>query len=471
MEVATDHHFGRTCICAAPLTNPPQQPSAPSAIRGQLVGLNGLLVTGGQLLAYSLNALFYHLPHGWRWMVLAGAVPAAAQLIGLFALDDSPRWYVSRGRISNARKVLQKIYPKASFAQIDGQIKRIQESFASDTAYQALAARIAATEAAAAAEAEARQRERENVSTSGRPSLENGVRQLADGLRRAVPLPRAIIPPLPDVRRSASRARGKFGQLFGERANRRALVLACGLQMFQQLCGFNSLMYFSGRLLLMAGFANPNATAIGIAAANLLGTAVAMRLVDRIGRRALLLYTTAAAAVALAFLATSLGMVDMKDVVDSVPPVLAESVSAGSGSGSSAGAPAPAQHLGWAYASLAGMILFTLFYALGLGIIPWLVQAEVFASPVRGIGGGFATATNWTSQLLVSATYLDLVKLITAAGSFWLYSGVTAASCVFTYFLLPELSGVSINDVAQAFDADEQQGRGEYTAVGQSQDD
>ena len=55
------------------------------------------------------------------------------------------------------------------------------------------------------------------------------------------------------------------------------------------------------------------------------------------------------------------------------------------------------------------MVLFTLFYALGLGIVPWLVISEVFAGPVRGVGGGVATACNWIANLAVSATFLDLV--------------------------------------------------------------
>lgn len=81
-----------------------------------------------------------------------------------------------------------------------------------------------------------------------------------------------------------------------------------------------------------------------------------------------------------------------------------------------------------------------------------------------------ATATNWVANLIISATYLDLVKLITAAGSFWLYSAITVLAWIFTYLLLPELTGVSINDVAEAFDEDGEQSRGAYSAV-HTQDD
>ncbi|KDN39621.1 general substrate transporter [Tilletiaria anomala UBC 951] len=411
---------------------------APTSIRGRLVGLNSLLITGGQVLAYALDAIFYNAPHGWRWMVLSGAVPAIVQLLGLFALDESPRWLVSKGRISGARKVLQKIYPEASFAQVDEQIKRIQRSFSSDTAYEAMAARAAAridAEVAAVA-----------------PSPTTSVVRQVISSRLQLPAAR-----LPNVSGAAEKAKGKFELLLKDKANRKALILACGLQFFQQACGFNSLMYFSGRLLLMAGFSkNPNATAIGIAVANMVGTIGAMRLVDSLGRRKLLLWTTAAAAVSLMLLAGSFSLIRMEDVTDGFQPT------AGAGSGAS-GDPEGVQ--GWAYVSLAAMVLFTLFYALGLGIVPWLVQSEVFSSPVRSLGGGCATAVNWIANLLISATYLDIVRLITAAGSFWLFSAIAVLAWIFTYFRLPELSGVSINDVSEAFGEREERSRGAYIAV------
>lgn len=56
------------------------------------------------------------------------------------------------------------------------------------------------------------------------------------------------------------------------------------------------------------------------------------------------------------------------------------------------------------------MVFFLFFYAVGIGIVPWLVQSEIFSGDVRGVGGGLATATNWTCNLIISATYLDLVR-------------------------------------------------------------
>lgn len=71
------------------------------------------LHAAGQVLAYAIAAALYHAPHGWRWMVLLGALPAVAQLIGLFWLDESPRWLAAKGKHSAARAGLERMYPTA----------------------------------------------------------------------------------------------------------------------------------------------------------------------------------------------------------------------------------------------------------------------------------------------------------------------------------------------------------------------
>lgn len=415
---------------------------APTSIRGRIIAINSLLITGGQVIAYTVDAAFYSLPHGWRWMVLAGGVPALVQLVGLFYLDESPRWLVSRGRHSSARHVLGRIYPFASAEAISNQIQHIEQSLNGGLAPAALPAPSS------------------SASTGGK----------------------------------ASNLKKQLSALWFDRGNRKALLLSCGLQAAQQLVGANSILYFSSRLLLMAGFkTNPNAAAISIAVANLLGTAIALRLVDRIGRRRLLLNATAAATIALACLAIALSQIDTGDVTDSEGVASADAhPPAGPWAYISlfAVSTGTRQQLAWPPLTLpipAQMVFFLFFYALGLGIVPWLVQSEVFSGDVRGVGGGLATATNWTCNLIISATYLDLVRgkclqtgrgcklccrsrhpflVVTPAGSFGLFAGVGAATWLFAYLQLPELSGVSINDVQSAMGGSSYPNtRAGYTAV------
>uniref|UniRef100_V5GJV6 Major facilitator superfamily (MFS) profile domain-containing protein n=1 Tax=Kalmanozyma brasiliensis (strain GHG001) TaxID=1365824 RepID=V5GJV6_KALBG len=324
---------------------------APTKVRGRIIGINSLLITGGQVIAYLIDAAFYNLPHGWRWMVLAGGVPAIFQLIGMIYLDESPRWLVARGRIIRARHVLQRIYPRASVRAIDNEIERIARSM---------------------------------EGTTQRDAVDPDSAHAADP---------------------------------------------------QQLVGFNSLMYFSGRLLLMAGFVlNPNAAAVGIAIANFVGTLIAMRYIDIWGRRKLLLYTTAAMTFFLSLVAIGFSQIDLGPITGGPPTTTTTTTTT---------TPTSA----WPYLTLAFMILFTLSYALGLGIVPWLIQSEIFSGQVRGVGAGLATATNWSTNLLISSTFLHMVKWIRPQGCFGLFSVVAALSWAFTYWQLPEMAGVSLSDV------------------------
>ncbi|PWN39729.1 MFS general substrate transporter, partial [Ceraceosorus guamensis] len=170
---------------------------APSDLRGRIVGSNSALVTGGQVTAYAISAAFYHLPHSWRWMVLTGAPPALAQLVGLWALDESPRWLLHKGKHAQARRALARMYPSANDDQIEEHLRAFELSSSSS---------------------EQEQDER-------RTGVEGG-----EGIAALV---------------GRSSPGGKDGaqgirQLLADRSARKALLLACGLQASQQLVGANS---------------------------------------------------------------------------------------------------------------------------------------------------------------------------------------------------------------------------------------
>ena len=111
--------------------------SSPSDVRGSLVSLQQFLITVGILLSYGVN---YALAgaEAWRWMLGLGVVPAAALLIGMFFLPESPRWLVGMGRRDEASAVLQKT--RDSDADIDGEIEAIasQETAEERTKYRDL---------------------------------------------------------------------------------------------------------------------------------------------------------------------------------------------------------------------------------------------------------------------------------------------------------------------------------------------
>ncbi|GAA97708.1 uncharacterized protein L969DRAFT_91119 [Mixia osmundae IAM 14324] len=237
--------------------------------------------------------------------------------------------------------------------------------------------------------------------------------------------------------------REAFKRLWSDLANRRALIVAIGLQFFQQATGFNTLLYYSAVLLKSAGFDKPAAMAIFIALSNWICTMIALRLIDRVGRRTMLLRTLASMTAGAALLAFSFIFINTHQAVD----LQAKGASA------------------WAYLALIGMIWFCASYALGLGNIPWLVQSEIFAYDVRALANSLATATNWIANFVVASTFLHLTAAISPAGAFFLFGLLTICALIFVYLLLPETRGLDLESCRRLFDSSS---TADYTEVATS---
>lgn len=97
---------------------------APVAIRGKLVSINQVALTGGIVISYLVDYAFAA-SHAWRWMFALAVIPAAAFGIGLIFVPDSPRWLTAHGRTDQARGVLKRIRAPG---QVAGELGEIQRS-------------------------------------------------------------------------------------------------------------------------------------------------------------------------------------------------------------------------------------------------------------------------------------------------------------------------------------------------------
>ncbi|KAI5119463.1 hypothetical protein M0805_007197 [Coniferiporia weirii] len=212
--------------------------------------------------------------------------------------------------------------------------------------------------------------------------------------------------------------------------NRRALIIACGLQAFQQLCGFNTLMYYSATLFKSIGFNQPTAVGLIVAGTNFLFTLVALKYIDIIGRRRIMVWSAPGMIVGL-----TLASVSFHYLTRSTNNVLVD------------GTNYPNT---WSAIVLASMIIFVASYATGLGNVPWQ-QGELFALSVRGLGTSCATAVNWGANLLIGSTYLSLMGKITPAGAFGFYAGLCLLGWLFCVACYPETAGLSLEEVTAIF--------------------
>ncbi|KIJ25722.1 hypothetical protein M422DRAFT_62206 [Sphaerobolus stellatus SS14] len=321
--------------CIAPLYI---QELSPTRLRGRMVTLNVVAITGGQVIAYGIGAAFANVHGGWRWMVGLGCVPAATQTVLLFFLPESPRILVRRGDEEAAMNIMRRIYALATEEEVVAKVKVLTEKV------------------------------REAKEITERTTLGQRVYSI-----------------------------------FFVAVNRRALIVGCGLQAFQQLCGFNTLIYYSASLFKSIGFNNPTAVGLIIAATNFLFTLVALKYIDIIGRRKIMVWTSPGMIFGLTLAAISFHFLTLRTnnrLVD--------------------GTKYPDS---WSALVLVSMIIFVASYATGLGNVPWQ-QGELFSLEVRGIGTSLATATNWGANLIINSTYLSLMNAITPSGAFGFYGGL-----------------------------------------------
>ncbi|RDW81916.1 hypothetical protein BP6252_03028 [Coleophoma cylindrospora] len=220
-----------------------------------------------------------------------------------------------------------------------------------------------------------------------------------------------------------------LGSLFGIPANFRALTAACGLMFFQQFCGFNTLMYYSSTLFDIVGFKNPIAVGTVVAGVNWIFTIVSILVIDRVGRRRILLWTMWGMPVCLVLAAIAFKWVP----IDQATLELTN------------------DKVGWpAIIVLVSMIGFVAFYAAGLGCVPWQAN-EFLPMEVRAMGTMMINIFNWGPNIIISSTFLSMMKGISPSGTFGFYAALCFLGWLFVYFCFPEAANMTLEEVRAVF--------------------
>jgi SP family arabinose:H+ symporter-like MFS transporter len=316
---------------------------APTRVRGRCVTLYQLGIVVGILAAVLVNMVIqrmgdesWNVASGWRWMFLAGVVPAV--LFGLMILPalESPRWLMKMGRQAQAVAVLAKI---------------------------------------------------------------NG----ADGARREAD----------EIESSLATEQGHISELFT--TFRRPLLLGIMLAALQQISGITPLFSFLPEIFRAAGTAASDAflQSVLVSLINLLFTLFALWLVDRAGRKTLILAGTA-----LQFISFAL--------------------------------------VGWFYhihgsglAILLFVMSFVAGHAFGNGVACWVIIAEIYPTKVRGRGMSIATTALWLVGYLGNQSFPVLQELVGSDGTFWMFSAGALLTIVLVGRFIPETKGRSLEEITK----------------------
>jgi len=223
---------------------------------------------------------------------------------------------------------------------------------------------------------------------------------------------------LEELRQVTKTDKLKFRDLFAPRF-RSPLVVGVGLAIFQQITGVNTIIYYTPIILQMAGFQSASSAILAtvmVGVVNFLATLISLFLLDRVGRRPLLLIGIAGMGLSLIHLGY---LFRMTHLVRS--------------------------------AILIDVIVYLASFAIGLGPIFWLVISEIYPTTVRGQAMSLASVTIWLSDLLVTTTFLSLVEALGAGPSFWVYGAACVAGFIFSLKMVPETKGRTLEQIEAAW--------------------
>ncbi|MEU8877111.1 sugar porter family MFS transporter [Streptomyces javensis] len=218
------------------------------------------------------------------------------------------------------------------------------------------------------------------------------------------------------VHSMAAERKFSYRDLLGKRF-RPGIVLGIGVAATNQLVGVNAVTYYTPTLLSRAGFGDSAAilSSVGIGVANVTFTFLGYLLVDRVGRRPLLLIGTGITVAALILIGTLYAATDLTGVNRIL--------------------------------IVAALMVYEAAFSASLGIAMWLVNSEVFPTAVRGKAGSFGLATHWILNLLISVTVLTTINAITPSGLFFSYAVLGALGFVFLARRMPETRGKRLEEI------------------------
>lgn len=222
---------------------------------------------------------------------------------------------------------------------------------------------------------------------------------------------------LEELRQAVSQEKGSGFRELWRPGLRKALVVGFGAALFQQITGINAIFYYAPDIFRSAGFGNGGATwsTVLFGIVLVLATLVSMWIIDRVGRRTLLIFGSVGMTVFLAAVGTVFRAAHPNG------PLLVTLV-----------------------------LAFVAVFAVSFGTVAYVIIAEIFPTNVRGAAASVATLALWGGDYLVSQFFPVLTADISSSATFYLFAGIALLSLIFVLTMVPETKGRTLEEIEEA---------------------
>ncbi|XP_010477164.1 PREDICTED: sugar transporter ERD6-like 4 [Camelina sativa] len=231
-----------------------------------------------------------------------------------------------------------------------------------------------------------------------------------------------------EIKRSVASSSKRSAIRFVDLKRRRyyfPLMVGIGLLVLQQLGGINGVLFYSSTIFESAGVTSSNAATFGVGAVQVVATAVATWLVDKSGRRLLLMISSIGMTISLVIVAVAFFLKEYVSPDSNMYNILS-------------------------MVSVVGVVAMVIACSLGMGPIPWLIMSEILPVNIKGLAGSIATLANWFVSWLVTMT-ANMLLAWSSGGTFTLYALVCGFTVVFVSLWVPETKGKTLEEIQALF--------------------
>ncbi|XVF62700.1 hypothetical protein PTKIN_Ptkin09bG0029300 [Pterospermum kingtungense] len=197
----------------------------------------------------------------------------------------------------------------------------------------------------------------------------------------------------------------------------RSVIIGVALMVFQQFGGINGISFYASETFASAGLSSGKTGTIAYACVQVPITVVGAMLMDRSGRRPLIMVSATGTFLGCCLAGSSFYLKDHNLLPEWVP-ILA----------------------------VAGVLIYIASFSIGMGAVPWVIMSEIFPINIKGVAGSLVVLVNWLGAWAVSYTF-NFLMTWSSSGTFFVYSGFSAITVLYVALFVPETKGKTLEEI------------------------